>query len=139
MLAEDTGSVVGMRQPWATPRPPSWSDEQHRIPITVEPVPLGHRLAIRLEHQLTPAERADQHEQGRLRQVEVGEQPAHHAKSKTGVDEEVRVSGSLAYTVPVRGGDRLERTRRRRADRNDAAPRVERSRDRTGRAAADLV
>src|SRR5215207_7694125 len=127
MLAEDTGSVMGMRQPWPTPgalrprtysegggvgrgtrtvpgalrpraytegwtrqrragaeapRPPSWSDDEHRIPITVEPVPLRHRLAIRFEHQLAPAERADQHEQRRLRQMEVGEQPAHDAKSK---------------------------------------------------------
>src|SRR5215218_386741 len=71
--------------------------------------------------------------------MEVGEQPAHDAKSKPRVDEQVRVSGSLAYASTVRASNGLERSRRRRADRNDAALRVERSRDRTGRDAADLV
>jgi hypothetical protein len=44
---------------------------QHRIAVAVEPVPLRDRLAVSLEHALPAGECGDEHKQRRPRQVKV--------------------------------------------------------------------
>ena len=50
-------------------------------------------MAMGGQHALPLGESADQHEQARLRQVEVCEQRAYKAKREAGGDEDLRLSG----------------------------------------------
>jgi hypothetical protein len=61
--------------------------QEHAVPIGIEPVFLRYGMLIRGEHAVLTAKGADQHQQSRLREVEIGEQCRDHAKLKTRVDE----------------------------------------------------
>src|SRR3954469_7131191 len=65
------------------------SENEHRVPITIEPVALPHRQFICGEPPLAPAEGRDQHQQGRFRQVKVGKQPADDPELVPGMDEQI--------------------------------------------------
>src|SRR5260370_4495155 len=75
----------------------SWSCDRHSVAITVEPVALADRRAIRLRHGLVAAEGAYQHEQGRAGHVKIGEQPVD------GPERIGRVNEQLG--LPRGGGD----------------------------------
>src|ERR1044071_4115898 len=69
--------------------------QQGGVAVAVEPVAGGDRVAIGGEHALGAGERADQHEQGRLGEVEVGDQVRRDAERVAGarIDEELGGAG----------------------------------------------
>jgi len=72
-----------------------------------------------LEHACAPGEGADQHEQGRARQVEVGEQQVDGAKAVARQDVDAGLAGE-GLNRAVGGGRSFEQAERRGADRDDA-------------------
>ena len=66
---------------------------KHTIPVAEEAVVLLDGVAIGGENRLAPGEGADQHQQARLGQVEVGEQGVDEAELETGGDEDFRFAG----------------------------------------------
>src|SRR5438874_12659807 len=84
---------------------------EHRVAVGKEAIALLDRVTIRTQHRLTSRKGANQHEERRLRQVEVRQQTIDHAELETGIDEKLR----LARARPARGGT-LERAQGGRAD-----------------------
>src|SRR5262249_55540812 len=68
------------------------SNEQHGIAIAVETVAAPHRLGIGAKDAFAPKEGADEHEQGRARQMEVREEGVDSAKAMAGSEEKVGVA-----------------------------------------------
>jgi AcrR family transcriptional regulator len=68
----------------------------------VEPISPGpqHRMGIGRLHPVQPHQRADQHEQGRSRQVEVGHQAVDGAEAIAGGDEDRGVAASNGWITP---------------------------------------
>src|SRR5689334_25341625 len=78
---------------------------KHRIAVAVEAVALIDGVAVRAANIIHAAERGNQHEQGGLRQVEIGEQALDDVKAVAGRHEEPgfaapagqRAAGSRAF------------------------------------------
>ena len=68
--------------------------QQHRIAVAEEAVALVDRVRIQRADVLEAGERADQHQQRALRQVEVGDQHIDDAKRKARRDEDVGVAAA---------------------------------------------
>jgi hypothetical protein len=51
-------------------------------------------MAVGIQYELPSGESANQHQQGGLGKMEVGEQRAHYPKLKSGIDEDVSLAGS---------------------------------------------
>ena len=96
--------------------------QQHRVAVAEESVARIDRVGIQRAHVVEPRERADQHHQRALGQVEVGDQHIDHAEREAGRDEDVGVAAAgLQRTAgTTRDGSRFERAQRRGADRHDA-------------------
>ena len=62
-------------------------ENQHRVPEAEEAVPLADGALVRPPDQLAAGEGAHQHQQGRTRQVEVGDQRIHGLEPVARVDE----------------------------------------------------
>jgi hypothetical protein len=62
----------------------------HAIPVRKEPVSFLHGMLIRPENAFAPREGRYQHQKRGLREVEVREQGAGHAKLESGIDKDVR-------------------------------------------------
>ena len=62
-----------------------------------------HRLGIGGEDVLPPGKGGHQHNEGALRQVEVGHQAVHHLEFVAGVDIDVRPAGPGLHMAVVRG------------------------------------
>src|SRR3546814_16021549 len=52
-----------------------FGEQQRGIPITVEPIAQSNRMSLGRLHPLAPHQHRDQHEPGRTRQQEMGQQP----------------------------------------------------------------
>src|ERR1700722_12138492 len=63
--------------------------DDHAVPVGEKAVPFADRVPVGLQHQVLPGESRDQHQQARLRQMEVGEQGAGEAESETGIDKQI--------------------------------------------------
>src|SRR4051812_32035259 len=112
---------------------------QHRVAVAVEPVPLRDRRIICGTDAIAARERRDQHQQRRLRQVKVRQQPADHAKLRARIQEEIGIAGARD-DGPVSGSRHcLQRPRRRGADRDDTAAVGAGARHRRGRGRRDLI
>src|SRR5690606_9351786 len=66
--------------------------QQHRVAVGEEAVAPFHRVAVGGEDPLLAGEGRDQHQQGALRQVEVGHQRVHAAHLVAGEDEDPGVA-----------------------------------------------
>ena len=120
----------GQDRPRCTLQPCTCTDsDQHRVAVAVEPISLLHRVPVRVEHQLAAGERADEHEQRRLRQVEVRQKSAQDLEVKSRVNEERRLPRVRPHAPAVFLRHRFKRPGRRRADGNDAAALVLRAGD----------
>src|SRR5687767_7077123 len=94
-------------------------ENEHCVAVTVEPVFSLDRMAIGVENQIVSRQRGHEHQKRRARQVEVRDQPTHHTKLKSGIDEQIRSPRAGSYTpLPV---CRFERASGSCADR-DYAP-----------------
>ena len=105
---------------------------QHGVAVAEEAVARAHRVRVGREHALAAGEGAHQHQQCRLRQVEVGEQRVNDLELKARRMKR-RVSPRRPRAYPLRAAGargRLERPHHRRADRDDAPARGARARDR---------
>src|SRR5712692_698422 len=100
----------------------SWAWDRHGVAITVEPVALADRRAIRLRHGLVAAEGAYQHEQGRAGQVKIGEQPVDGPERIGRVNEQLGLPRGGVDSTPFVGA-RLERADDGRAHGPDPAAR----------------
>src|SRR6476661_5899565 len=67
-------------------------ENQHSVPIAVEPVAFGDGGPVGVEDEFTPREGAHQDEERGLRQMEVREQAAQHPELEAGVDEQLRLA-----------------------------------------------
>ena len=65
---------------------------QHGIAVAEEAVALAHRVRVGREHQLAAGERRHQHQQRRLRQMEVGQQRIDHPEAIARADEQRRLA-----------------------------------------------
>src|SRR5574340_1384976 len=74
--------------------------DKHGIAITEKPVFFFHRMAVRRQHLLHPAEGAHQHQQRGSGQMEIGQQHIHRPKAVTGRDEDLCLSApSLQFAL----------------------------------------
>ena len=65
------------------------SNQQARIAVGVESIMLGNGMRVGRLHLLETAERGDEHEQGRARQMEIGQQHIDGAEAVARRDEDV--------------------------------------------------
>src|SRR6476646_1770371 len=88
------------------PLPPSHCplEDQHRVPITVEPIPLLHRFTVRPKHPLAAGECGDEHQQRRARQMKVRDHRVDELKSVTRVDEQRRLAAAGKHVAVRRHG-----------------------------------
>jgi hypothetical protein len=73
--------------------------DEHAISIGIEPVASLYRMAVCVHYQFFSAERAHQHQQRRLRQMEVCQQRVHDAKAIAGIDEYVCLALSGFHAI----------------------------------------
>src|ERR1700736_5306820 len=66
------------------------SSDEHAVAVREEPIPGFDRMTIRGESVFSARKRAHQHQQSRLRQVEVGEQRLDHFYARAGREKDVR-------------------------------------------------
>ncbi len=66
--------------------------DEHRIPIAVVSIFLSDRFPVGLHHEVRTREGADQHEQGRSGQMEVGDERIHKLELISRRDEKVGTS-----------------------------------------------
>ena len=65
------------------------SPDEHAVAVTEKAVPLAHGFLVRLQYQLSCGKRADQHQQGRARQMKIRQQHVHMAKGVGRADKNV--------------------------------------------------
>jgi hypothetical protein len=97
--------------------------DEHAIAVAEEAVLLLDGMAVGGEHLFAAGEGADQHQQARFGQVEVGEQRADQAKLEAGRDEDLR-SPECGSSSPPAGSLKcavLKRAHHGGADGDDAA------------------
>src|SRR5690349_7602288 len=70
------------------------SENQHRIAVTVEPVPPLHGISIDGEDFLAARKRRREDQQRRLRQMEIGDEARHQLETMTRADEQARFTFS---------------------------------------------
>ena len=96
------------------------SGDKHGVAEGEEAVALPHGLGVGVQDVLAPGKGADQHDQGALRQVEVGHQGVHALEPVSRVDEDVRPA-ALRVHCAVGVGEALQSAAGRRADADHAA------------------
>src|SRR5690606_23488379 len=83
-------------------------DDEHRIAVRIEAVPFLDRDPVGPHHVLVPAERGDEHEERRAREVEVREESVDGPEPVRRADEEIGPPRSRPHG-PVLARDRLQR------------------------------
>src|SRR2546423_5033334 len=63
--------------------------DQHAIAVAVKSIALANRFRVGVEQKFAAGERADEHEQGRARQMKVRQKRIDHAKFKRRVDKQI--------------------------------------------------
>src|SRR5262245_28189404 len=66
--------------------------DQHGIPIAEETVSFSDGVAVGMQDMIDARKRTHQHQQRRARQMEVGDQPIHHAEVETRMNEDIRLA-----------------------------------------------
>ena len=113
----------------------AFREEQRRVAVGEEAIARGDRMAVDRPRPFEAHQRRDEHQQRRLRQVEVGHQPVGDAELEARPDEDVGLPRPGRH--PARPGRRgLDQPQRRRPDRDH--PPLRRV-DRLGRLRADLA
>ena len=79
-------------------------EDQHRITVTVKPVPPCDGLGVGRLGQLDAADRTHQHEECRAREVKVGQQCVERAEGVSGPDEQIGLSLEGINRAICRGG-----------------------------------
>src|SRR5258708_4107856 len=72
--------------------PSTLLNDQHTVTIRVEAIPLLDRVPVRRQHEILAAQRADQQQQARPRQVEIGQHGAGEAELEARINEQVRLA-----------------------------------------------
>src|SRR6185437_14141874 len=93
--------------------------KQARIAVGKKAIALRDGVGVGGLHALQPGEGGDEHEQGRARQVEVGQQQIDGAETVAGRDEQRRAAGKGRDAAALVGGA-LEEAHAGGADRDDA-------------------
>src|SRR5690606_34650922 len=91
---------------------------QHRVAVTEEAITLGNRRAIGIHDSVAAGKGADQHDQRRFRQMEIGQQDIDAAKAITGINKNARVA--LKGRDLATGARRFERAHSGGADGENA-------------------
>src|SRR5262249_6004358 len=94
------------------------SEDQHGVAVRIEPVAEGDGVPVGVEGEVDTAERGDEQEQGRSREVEVRDQPVDDPEAVAGMDEEISAAPARANTAALAGRP-LERASRGGADGDD--------------------
>ena len=77
---------------------------EHHIPIAVEAIALLDGVGVGALHHVQAHQRADQHEQGRARQVEVGDEAVGRLEAIAGGDEDGGVALERPHAPRLVGG-----------------------------------
>ncbi len=72
----------------------------HAIPVGIKPVSLGDGMFVSLQNSLLPSQRANQHQQCRLRQMEIGQQRPHRSELMPWVNENIRFAAAGQHPCP---------------------------------------
>src|SRR5262245_4640741 len=84
--------------------------EQHRVAIREEAIAFSRRARVRACNTIHSAERIDEREERRAREMEVREEPIDHAKPVARLDEQARLARAWSYeSVAFRIACGLER------------------------------
>lgn len=94
---------------------------EHAVAVGVEPVVFGDGVTVDGEDFVCPAQGADEHQEGRLRQVEVGEKGVDDFEVVSGIDKQVRFSGTGHDIAGMLAGSEFQRADRGGADGDDAS------------------
>src|SRR3990170_2662277 len=76
-------------------------EDEHRIPVAVEPIPFAHRLRVGRKHRLAPPEGTHEREERGTRQVEVGEESVDGPEAMAGDDDQACLTAEGARGVPL--------------------------------------
>ncbi len=98
--------------------PSSISRDEHAVTVREELITGFDRMTISGECFFSPSKRADQHEQGGLRQVKIGQQRVDHFQAGAGGEEDVGCAGM--WLQPADAGTVLQRADGRGAGSDDA-------------------
>jgi hypothetical protein len=85
--------------------------QQAGVAIGIEPVAAVDGVRVGAPHHVETAEGRDQHEQGRARQVEIGQHRVHGAKTVARRDEQRRLA-RIGRERAVRGGGAFDQPQR---------------------------
>src|SRR4051812_41315387 len=99
--------------------------DEHAIAVREEAVALADGVLVGGEDAVASGEGGDEHEERRLRQVEVGEQRAHDAEVEARVNKDVGFAGAGDEPTRVLSGDKLKGADGGSADGDDATLRSE--------------
>ena len=94
--------------------------QQAGVAVGIEPIAAVDGVRIGAPHHVETAEGADQHEQSRARQVEIGQHGVDGAEAVARRDEQRRLA-AIGRERAVLGGRAFDQPQRGRADRDDAA------------------
>src|SRR5438094_9756714 len=72
------------------------SHNEHTVTIRVEAVALRDGVPVGRQHKILAAQRADQQQQTRARQVKIGQHGAGEAEFEARIDEQVRLTAGSA-------------------------------------------
>src|SRR6185437_7630619 len=76
------------------PDSPSRSFYQHAITIRIKPIPFLNRIVVRSQNIFFAAEGTNQHQQSRLRQMEIGQERTRHPEIETRINEQISLARS---------------------------------------------
>jgi len=76
---------------------------QHAVPVGVKAVAFGYGVVVGAEDVFFSSQCADQHQERRLGQMEVGEQSLDQLEFVAGVDEEIGFAGAGLEFTPLCG------------------------------------
>src|SRR5262249_16283494 len=91
------------------------SEQQASVDIGVKAVIAGDSVVVGAAHDIESAERADQHEQGRTRQMKIGQHRVDRAEAITGRDEQSGLARKRHERAIIRSGT-FEEPERGRGD-----------------------
>ena len=95
------------------------SFDQAGVAVGKETIASGDRVRIGGLDPLVPSERRDQHQQGRARQVEVGQQQVDGPEPVTGKNEQSGFACKVPHLAGL-AGSTFEQAQARRTDRDNA-------------------
>src|SRR5579875_1233729 len=82
---------------------------QHAVAVAVETIPFFDGMTVGTEYQVAPGKRRDEHQQGGVRQVEIGQLAEYALESISRQDKQLRLTARRNNLSMICNGHRSER------------------------------